>query len=153
MVVLQMYCHFSTSEELWQRLEEDCRKPVLAVCSVCCSTAKTQAVTNFGRCACDTIQYNNDTLLTLSLPCLTHRHSKKDQSKCQTWNHECSPHPRPTSHPTPHPHAWTRERTSIKTHSIESRFVIGPSNNYTVWRLVCMHFSARRFYRLGQWKG
>ena len=38
-----------------------------------------------------------------------------------------------------------------KTHSIESRCVIGPEN--TLFAGVCMHLSARKFYRLGHWRG
>ena len=37
------------------------------------------------------------------------------------------------------------------THSTESRCVIGPEN--TLFAGVCMHLSARKFYRLGQWRG
>jgi len=53
-------------------------------------------------------------LLTLSRPRLPRRHSEIDLQECQIWNHYgfyC-------------PFAWARERTSIKMHSIESRFVI-----------------------------
>ena len=50
------------------------------------------------------------------------------------------------------PFAWTREKISIKMHTIESRFVTGPSK-YAIYRRVCVHFSAQKFYRRGQWRG
>ena len=40
------------------------------------------------------------------------------------------------------------ERIFTKTHSVESRCVIGPEN--ILFAGVCAHFSARKFYRLGQ---
>ena len=48
--------------------------------------------------------------------------------------------------------ASARERISIKMHSIESRFAIGPSNNYTVLRrgVYVYTFQPGKFYRLGQ---
>ena len=41
------------------------------------------------------------------------------------------------------------ERIFIETHTIESRRVTGPGDNYIVCRRV-EHLSARKFYRLGQ---
>ena len=38
-----------------------------------------------------------------------------------------------------------------KTYSIESRCVIGPKN--TLFAGASVHLSARKFYRLGQWRG
>ena len=43
------------------------------------------------------------------------------------------------------------ERTVIKAHSIESRCIIGPENILFVGTSV--HLSARKSYRLGQWRG
>ena len=43
-------------------------------------------------------------------------------------------------------------RIAIQWHSIESRFVLG-TVKYTVCKRVCVYFSARKFYRLGQWRG
>ena len=40
------------------------------------------------------------------------------------------------------------EQTFIKTHNIESRFVSWPENILLVG--VCMHISARKFYRMLQ---
>ena len=44
--------------------------------------------------------------------------------------------------------ALAHERIFIKTHKIESRFVIEPENILSAG--VCVHFSTRKFYWLGQ---
>ena len=41
------------------------------------------------------------------------------------------------------------KRFLVKMHSIKSKFIIGPSN-ITVWRRICVQFSALKCYRLGQ---
>ena len=46
--------------------------------------------------------------------------------------------------PTSHEHV--KGFLKLKSKCTDSRFVIGPSN--TLWRCVCVHFSARKFYRV-----
>ena len=46
------------------------------------------------------------------------------------------------------PLPWARENISIKMDSIESRFVIGPSN-ILFWSRVCVHLSAQNFTGCG----
>ena len=48
--------------------------------------------------------------------------------------------------------SWTRESNSMKTHSTEIRFFVGPSN-ILIAGVYVSTFSARKFYRLGQWRG
>ena len=50
------------------------------------------------------------------------------------------------------PFARAREKISIKKNSIENRFVYS-TIKYTVCWSICVDFSARKMYRLGQWRG
>ena len=43
-----------------------------------------------------------------------------------------------------------RDKTFIKTQTFEIRFVIGSENRLFAGAGVCVQFSARKFYRLGQ---
>ena len=47
--------------------------------------------------------------------------------------------------------AWACERTSVKMHSIDSRFC-HRTIKYTVFRRLWVHLLARKFDRLGQWR-
>ena len=79
--------------------------------------------------------------LTLSLPCLPCRHLWKQPIKVTNLK----------SLRLFSPFAWAPERTFVKIRSIEVIFVIGSSN--TLSASVYVHFSARKFCRLWQWRG
>ena len=50
------------------------------------------------------------------------------------------------------PFTWAYKRISIKMHSIDCRFVVVPWNMLFASG-ICLYFSARKFYKLGQWRG
>ena len=47
--------------------------------------------------------------------------------------------------------ALAHERIFMKTYTTESRFALGEEN--LLFAGVCVHFSSRTFFRLGQWRG